>query len=61
MTEKEGKSRRMDVVGVILVSTSKNNLSDRVNRNPLLRVIFKTQIIVENLTNQTYFPRLEIF
>jgi hypothetical protein len=28
MTEKEGKSRKMDVVGVILVSTSKNNLSD---------------------------------
>jgi hypothetical protein len=28
MTEKEGKSRKMDVVGVILVSTSQNNLSD---------------------------------
>jgi hypothetical protein len=28
MTEKEGKSRKMDVFGVILVSTSQNNLSN---------------------------------
>jgi hypothetical protein len=27
MTEKEGKSREMDVIGVILVSTSQNYLS----------------------------------
>jgi hypothetical protein len=28
MTEKEGKSRKMDVAGVILVSASQNYLSD---------------------------------